>query len=143
MESEAESSLWGKVGCLGYVSDVAPNFHALDPEDSFCLCNKFHELSIIPELVGEEDVIGVFPCLIGLCGKTPPDSLMSANIRVEDVLNASHLMGHAPGIYGLVGSSLGCDPLCHLEGGEASKLLGHFRVEFLALCDQLVDLVLA
>ena len=140
VESEAESSLWGKVGHLGYASDVAPNFHAFGLEGCFCLCDKFHKFSIVPELVGDEDVIGVFPCLIGLCGKPPPDPLVSANIRVEHISNASHLAGHAPGIYGLMGSGLGRDLLCHLEGGEALELLGHFHMEILALCDQLVDL---
>ena len=100
VESEAESSLWGKVGHLGYASDTAPDFHAFGLEGSFCLCNKFCELSIRPELVGEEDIIGVFPCLVGLRGKPLPDPLASTNIRVEHVLNASCLMGHLPGIYG-------------------------------------------
>ena len=135
-----ESSLRGKVGHLSYASDVAPNFHALGLEGSFFFCNKFCELSVIPELVVEEDIVGVFPCLISLHSESLPDPLESTNIRVEHVSYASHLVGHTPGIYGLMGSRLGRNLLCHLKGGEVSELLGHFRMDFMALCDQLVDL---
>ena len=111
IEGKAESNLWGKVGHLCYTSDVAPNFHVLGLEGFLCLCDKFHELSIIPELVGEENIIGVLPHLIGLHGELPPDPLASVHIRAEHVLYASHLVGHTPGIYGLVGSSLGRNPV--------------------------------
>ena len=140
MEGEAESSLQGKVDHLGYASDAALNFCVLGLEGSFCLSNKFCELSVIPELVGEEDIVGVFPCLIGLCSEPPLDPLASAHIRVEHISYASHLVGHMPGIYSLVGSSSGHNPLCRLKGGEASEPLGHFHMDFMALCDQLVDL---
>ena len=140
VESKAESSLRGRVSSLGYSSNMVPNFHAFGLEGSFYLCDKFSELSIILKPVGEENIIGVFPSLVGLCSKPPPDPFTSANIRVKHVSNVSHLVGHTPGIYGLAGSSLGHDLLCCLEGGEASKLLGHFCTEFLALSDQLVNL---
>ena len=135
VESEVESSLQGKVGSL-----TAPNFHTLGLQDSFYLHNKFGKLGIILQLVGEENVIGVLPSLVGLHSKPLPDPFTSIKIRVEHVLNASCLAGHTPSIYGLMGSSLGHNALCCLKGGEKSELLGHFRTEFLALCDQLVGL---
>ena len=140
VEGEVESTLWGKMGHLGYTSDAAPDFCVFGPEGFLCLRDNFHELSVVPELVGEEDIIGILPHLIGLCSEPPPDPLVSVHIRVEHILDASHLMGHAPSIYGLMGSSLGCDLVCRLKGGKASILLGHFCVDFMALCDQLVDL---
>ena len=140
MESKAESSVQGKVGSLGYTSDAVPNFCAFGLEDSFYLCDKFSEVSIILKLVGEENIIGVFPSLVGLLSKLSPDPFTSINIRVEHVLNASCIMSHVPGIYGLMGSSFGCSLLCCLKGGEVSELLGHFCAGFLAFCDQLVDL---
>ena len=140
VDSKAESSLQGKVGSLSDASNTVPNFHAFALEDSFYLCDKFGKFSIILKLVGKENVISVFPSLVGLHSKLPLDSFVSVYIRIEHVLDASHLTGHMPSICGLVGSSLGSDPLCCLEGGEVSELLGHFRVEFLALHDQLVDL---
>ena len=133
-----QSNLQGKVGHLSYASDAAPNFCALGPEDLLCLRDKFCGLSIVPELVGED--IGVLSCLIGLYSELPPNLLMSVHIRVQHVSYASCLTGHMPSIYGLMGSSLGCDLVCHLKGGEALELLGHFCVDFMALCDQLVDL---
>ena len=138
--SEVESSLQGKVGSLDYASNMVPNFHAFGLADSFYLCDKFGKLGFILKLVGEENVIGVFPSLVSLLGKPLPHPFKSVNIRVEHILNASHLTGHTPSIYGLVGSSLDHDSLSCFEGGEVLELLGHFCMEFLALCDQLVDL---
>ena len=140
VESEVESSLQLKVGCLSDASNVVPNFRAFSLDDSFYLCDKFGELSIILKLVGKENVISVFPSLVGLCGKPLPDSFASINIRIEHVLDTSHLTGHMADIYDLMGSSLGSNLLCCFKGGEVSELLGYFHVKFLALCDQLVDL---
>ena len=88
VESEVESSLQGKVGSLGYASNAVPNFHAFGLEDSFYLCDKFSKLHIILKLVREENIIGVFPSLVSLHSKLPPDPFTSTNIRVEHVLYA-------------------------------------------------------
>ena len=77
VESEVESSLWGKVGSLSNASNAVPNFCAFALEDSFYLCDKFGELNIVLQLVGKENIISVFPSLVSLCGKLPSTSGLS------------------------------------------------------------------
>ena len=61
-------------------------------------------------------------------------------LSCHQILSHPSTLGLSTFRMGLMRSSLGHDLLCCLEGGEALELLGQFRAEFLALCDQLVDL---